>query len=60
LWDKGGDKGAIVDFRGKTRMALCLTGRSDVAGNSAPAGADLYNLGTFQISSHSTVGVIGP
>jgi hypothetical protein len=37
-----------------------ITNGSTVTGNIAPAGADLYNLGTFFISSDSTVGVIGP
>jgi hypothetical protein len=37
-----------------------VTDGSTVLGNSAPAGADVYNLGTLFISSDSTVGIIGP
>jgi hypothetical protein len=40
--------------------ALYVTNGSNVTGNSAPSGADLYNLGKSQISGDSTVGVIGP
>jgi predicted outer membrane repeat protein len=49
------DNGSEVGFG-----TLYVTNGSTVTGNRAPAGADLYNLGTAQISGHSTVGVIGP
>ena len=33
---------------------------STIYGNSAPSGADLYNLGVFTTDDSSTIGVIGP
>jgi len=39
---------------------LDVTNGSTVISNHAASGADLYNLGTADISSDSTVGVIGP
>jgi hypothetical protein len=39
---------------------LYVLSASTVTGDTAPAGADLYNLGTFFISSDSIVGIIGP
>jgi hypothetical protein len=40
--------------------ALQVTNDSTVPGNNAVSGADFCNLGAVQISSDSTVGVIGP
>jgi len=40
--------------------SLYVTDGSTVCGNTAPLGADLYNLGTVFISSDSDVCIIGP
>jgi hypothetical protein len=52
-----GDGGGIFNA---ASGVLDVTSGSTVTGNYAVAGADLYNLGTADISSDSTVGLIGP
>jgi hypothetical protein len=52
-----GDGGGIYNAAAGT---LGVTNGSTVTGNFALYGADLYNLGSADISSDSTVGVIGP
>jgi hypothetical protein len=45
-------------FNARTRTLTLLT--TVVRDNVAPLGADLYNLGTAQVSTDSDVGVIAP
>jgi hypothetical protein len=56
-FDPMGDGGGLYNAASGT---LDVTNGSTVTGNHAAAGADLYNLGAADISSDSTVGVIGP
>jgi hypothetical protein len=57
----GAANGFLLDGGGIYNTGtLAVTNGSTVTGNTASAGADLYNLGKLQISSDSTVGVIGP
>jgi hypothetical protein len=52
-----GEGGGIYNAASGT---LDVTNGSTVISNHAASGADLYNLGTADISSDSTVGLIGP